>query len=99
MEATSVSFFELFKFLKNVLAYCDILKEIKPKRERIRCLENEMEKSINVLQALSIERNKLEIDLGELKQKLTDILNEKMELEKKLIETENRLVGRIFFTM
>lgn len=94
LETTSAPFSELLKFLQTSLGYCDILKEIKPKREHIRCLETELEKSINVLQALTIERNKLEIDLVELKQKHVEQTAERCHAEKNLLETEKRLVSQ-----
>lgn len=97
LDETSATFFELFKFLQTILAYCDILKEIKPKREHIRCLENELEKSINVLQVLSIEKNQLEIDLVELNEKHLVKIIERDHAEKNLLDTEKCLVSLSLF--
>lgn len=87
-----MTFNEMFEYLKTILVYCDIVKEIKVKREHIRCQEMEMEQFINVLQVFSIERNKLQVDLADLRQQQTTELTEKMRIESLLRETEERLV-------
>lgn len=92
LEATSPGFFELFKFLKTVLTYCDTIKEINPKRVRLKSLENEVEESINVLQMLNVEQNQLEIELDELRQQHVIATNEKHTLKAMLCQTETKLV-------
>lgn len=93
MEKVSTIFSELLHFVKTILVYCDILREIKAKREHIRCKENEMEKFINVLQALSIERNKMVADLVAIRQQHANGHMEKTQIENLLHETNMRLVG------
>lgn len=92
METTSPGFFELFKFLKAILTYCDTIKDINPKRVKLKTFENEVEESINVLQMLNVEQNQLEIELDELRQQHVLATNEKHTLEAMLIETETKLV-------
>lgn len=93
LAKVSVIFNELLEFLKTIIVYCDILKEIKTKREHIRGQANVMEQCINVLQSLNIERNKGEVDLLDLRQRHSDALTEKMRMENLLFETHKRLVG------
>lgn len=88
-----MDFFKLLQFLKSILTYCDGQKEIKPKRERIKMLENELEQSINVLQMLNVAKNQLEIDLDELRQQHVLLTNDKHNLEALLDETEAKLVN------
>lgn len=92
LETTSAGFFELFKFLKVVLTYGDALKDINPKRTKVRMLENEVEESINVLQMLNVKQNQLEIELDELRQQHVIATNEKHTLKAMLCETETKLV-------
>ena len=92
METTSPGFFELFKFLKAVVTYCDILKDIHSKRTKLKTLENEVEESINVLQMLNVEQNQLEIELDELRQQHVSATDEKHTLKAMLCETETKLV-------
>lgn len=93
LESVSPIFNELLEFVKTIVVYCDILREIKVKREHIRNQENEMEKCINVLQQMSIERNKVENDLIDLRQQLTNEQSEKIRIENLLLETNQRLVS------
>lgn len=92
LETTSPGFFELFKFLKAVMAYCETLKDINPKRVKLKKLENEVEESINVLQMLNVKQNQLEIELNELRQQHVIATNEKHTLKAMLYETEAKLV-------
>lgn len=92
LEATSPGFFELLKFLKAILTYGDTLKDINPKRVKLKSLENEVEESINVLQMLNVEQNQLEIELDELRQQHVLATNEKHTLKAMLCETETKLV-------
>lgn len=41
MENVSRLGFGLFKFVTAILNYCNVYKEIKPKREKVEYLENE----------------------------------------------------------
>lgn len=95
MEETSPEFFELFKFLKAIIVYCDSVREVKPRRERIKSLENELEQSINVLQMLNVEQNQLELDLDELRKQHVLSTNEKHSLEAMLHDTLTKLVREI----
>lgn len=92
----SGTFNELLEFLKAIFVYCDILREIKVKREHIRCQENELEKYINILQSLSIERNKMEDDLVNIRQQQTNNISETLQIKSSLVETTNRLVCHLF---
>lgn len=92
MEEASREFMELFKFLKAILTYCDSIREVKPRRERIKSLENELEQSINVLQMLNVEQNQLEIELDELRKQHVLSTNEKHSLEAMLLDTETQSV-------
>lgn len=47
MKSISKAGFGLLKFVKAVLGYCDVYREVKPKKERVKFLEEELGKSKN----------------------------------------------------
>lgn len=75
-----------------LLTYGDTLKDINPKRVKLKSLENDVEESINELQMLNVEQNQLESDLDELRQQHVIATNEKHTLKALLCETDIKLV-------
>lgn len=81
-------------FIKSVIGYCDVLRDTKPKRDKIRMLEQELEKSAEILQNLNTERIKTESNLENVKQNYADAINEKAQLTIQLKESESKLVSQ-----
>lgn len=86
----------LLIFVKAVLGYCDVYKEVRPKKERVAYLEKELESQISLLASLNAEIERLERQLIELNEKLVKALTEKAELQNLLEQAERRLVSYIF---
>lgn len=80
-------------FIKSIVGYCDVLRDVKPKRERIRMLEQELEQSAEILQKLNSERIEIEANLESLQQSYSDRTNEKEGLREQLKELDLRLVS------
>uniref|UniRef100_A0A336KTI1 CSON011058 protein n=1 Tax=Culicoides sonorensis TaxID=179676 RepID=A0A336KTI1_CULSO len=81
----------LLKFVKAVLGYCDVYKEVRPKKERVAFLEKELESQISLLEKLTIEISKLTKQLEDLNDKLNKSLARKAELQSLLEQAEQRL--------
>lgn len=72
--------------------YCEALKEVKPKKERLRYLENELETQLSTLKNLKDELVKVETDLNSLNQKYVNARDEQNRLKQNLQDCEKRLV-------
>lgn len=83
----------LLVFVKAVLGYCDVYKEVRPKKERVAYLEKELESQISLLAKLNAEIERLEKQLFDLNEKLVKALAEKAELQDLLEQAERRLVS------
>lgn len=83
----------LLVFVKAVLGYCDVYKEVRPKKERVAYLEKELESQISLLAKLNAEIERLEKQLFDLNEKLVKALAEKGELQDLLEQAERRLVS------
>lgn len=83
----------LLVFLKAVLGYCDVYKEVRPKKERVAYLEKELESQVSLLAKLNAEIERLEKQLFDLNEKLVKALAEKAELQDMLEQAERRLVS------
>lgn len=93
MKQISVAGNGLLIFLNAVLGYCDIFKDIKPKKERVQFLEIELNRQIELLAKLKKEIETLERQLADLNQQLTAALAEKAKLQAELEQAERRLVS------
>lgn len=94
MKSISKAGYGLLKFVRAVLGYCDVFKEVKPKKERVQFLEAELDSQVKTLQRLTSEIGNLESVLADLNQKYASAMKEKQELQDKLNEAERRLVCR-----
>lgn len=83
----------LLVYVKAVLGYCDVYKEVRPKKERVAYLEHELESQISLLAKLNAEIERLEKQLFDLNEKLVKALAEKAELQDLLEQAERRLVS------
>lgn len=89
----------LLKFVRAVLGYCDVYKEVRPKKEKVQFLEAELDTQVKTLQKLTSDIAHLEATLNDLNQKYAAAMKEKQELQEKLNEAERRLVDfRIGFS-
>lgn len=97
MKKISKAGYGLLKFVTAVLGYCDVFKEVKPKKERVQFLETELETQVSTLEKLTTEIGNLESVLAELNQKYAAAMKEKQELQDRLNEAERRLVKCFIF--
>lgn len=92
MKQISKAGYGLLKFVRAVLGYCDVFKDVKPKKERVQFLEIELDTQVKMLENLTSEINKLESVLNDLNAKYAAAMKEKQELQDQLNEAERRLV-------
>ena len=92
MKSISKAGYGLLKFVRAVLGYCDVFKEVKPKKERVEFLMAELDNQVRTLQQLTKEIAHIEIILDDLNTKYAAAMTEKQELQDRLDEAERRLV-------
>lgn len=93
MKLISKAGYGLLKFVTAVLTYCDVFKEVKPKKDRVEYLEMELDSQVKLLQKLNTEIKELEDLLADLNDKYMRAMKEKEELTAKLDMAEARLVS------
>ncbi|KAJ6635868.1 Dynein axonemal heavy chain 10 [Pseudolycoriella hygida] len=91
MKTISQAGYGLYQFLLAVLGYCDVYKEVKPKKERVEALEAELASQMEMLQKFETELDQLAKTLNELNEKYAASMKEKQELQEKLDEAQRRL--------
>uniref|UniRef100_A0A182TQL6 AAA+ ATPase domain-containing protein n=1 Tax=Anopheles melas TaxID=34690 RepID=A0A182TQL6_9DIPT len=93
MQSISKAGYGLLKFVRAVLGYCDVFKEIKPKKDRVAFLESELNGQIRLLVRLTNEIGKLENELAELNSKYANAIKEKQMLQEMMEQAERRLLA------
>ncbi|XP_050088792.1 dynein axonemal heavy chain 10 [Anopheles aquasalis] len=93
MQTISKAGYGLLKFVRAVLGYCDVFKEIKPKKDRVAFLESELNGQIRLLVKLTDEIGKLENELAELNHKYATAIKEKQMLQEMMEQAERRLLA------
>uniref|UniRef100_A0A182IR22 AAA+ ATPase domain-containing protein n=1 Tax=Anopheles atroparvus TaxID=41427 RepID=A0A182IR22_ANOAO len=93
MQSISKAGYGLLKFVRAVLGYCDVFKEIKPKKDRVAFLESELNGQIRLLVKLTNEIGKLENELAELNSKYANAIKEKQMLQEMMEQAERRLLA------
>lgn len=93
MQTISPASYGILVYVKAIIVYCEALKEVKPKKERLRYLENELDTHLATLKNLKDELEKFETDLNALNQKYADTQVEQNKLNQNLQECERRLVS------
>uniref|UniRef100_A0A182T3H2 Uncharacterized protein n=1 Tax=Anopheles maculatus TaxID=74869 RepID=A0A182T3H2_9DIPT len=93
MQSISKAGYGLLKFVRAVLGYCDVFKEIKPKKDRVAFLESELNGQIRLLVKLTNEIGKLEDELTELNTKYANAIKEKQMLQEMMEQAERRLLA------
>lgn len=93
MKSISKAGYGLLKFVRAVLGYCDVFKDVRPKKERVQFLEAELDLQVKTLQRLTTDIAKLEAMLKDLNQQYETAMRRKQELQDKLNEAERRLAA------
>ncbi|XP_058060896.1 dynein axonemal heavy chain 10 [Anopheles bellator] len=93
MQTISKAGYGLLKFVRAVLGYCDVFKEIKPKKDRVAFLESELNGQLRLLVKLTNEIGRLENELGELNGKYANAIKEKQLLQEMMEQAERRLLA------
>jgi len=83
----------LMKFVEAVIGYCEVFKEIKPKRDRVAALEREFMLAKKELDKINAELTKLEDELGRLNARYEEAMLEKQKLEEETEIMERRLLA------
>lgn len=92
MEKISVAGAGLLKFVRAVISFYEVYREVKPKKERVEFLVQEQEIQIKTLNRLNSEITKLEETLMDLNNKYAESMKQMKALTELLQQAERRLV-------
>ncbi|CAL8343019.1 unnamed protein product [Lota lota] len=93
MQAISRAGSGMLKFVEAVMGYCDVSKEIKPKREKVARLERNFFQSKRELERIQKELGALQKELGALGDKYDSAMSEKQLLQEEAEIMERRLIA------
>ncbi|KAI5616269.1 dynein heavy chain 10, axonemal [Silurus asotus] len=93
MQAISKAGSGMLKFVEAVMGYCDVAKEIKPKREKVARLEKNYFQSMRELERIQSELASIQKELGALGQKYNEAMAEKQQLQEEAEIMERRLIA------
>ncbi|KAG9351776.1 hypothetical protein JZ751_023027 [Albula glossodonta] len=93
MQAISKAGSGMFKFVEAVMGYCDVAKEIKPKREQVARLERNFFQSKRELERIQDELEAIQKELGALGEKYDAAISEKQLLQEEAELMERRLIA------
>lgn len=96
MQQISKAGYGLLKFIRAVIGFYDVYREVKPKKDRVDQLVREQDAQINLLLKLNNEIKSLEKKLTDLNKQYTEAIKEKQILTEMMQQAERRLV-RIFY--
>ncbi|XP_076804944.1 dynein axonemal heavy chain 10-like [Clavelina lepadiformis] len=91
MKSISTAGFGMMKFVEAVMGYCDVAREIKPKREKVARLERNYHQSKRELDRINKELNALTEELDALGQKYEQAIAEQRQLQEEAEIMERRL--------
>ena len=83
----------LMKFVEAVIGYCEVFKEIKPKKDRVAALEREFMLAKRELDKINAELTKIEEELARLNARYEAAMLEKQKLEEETEIMERRLLA------
>ncbi|XP_070572584.1 dynein axonemal heavy chain 10-like isoform X2 [Ptychodera flava] len=83
----------LLKFVDAVMGYCDVAREVKPKREKVARLERSYHQAKRELDKITKEVDKLERELGILGEKYEQATKERQQLQEETEIMERRLIA------
>ncbi|KAG7265791.1 LOW QUALITY PROTEIN: hypothetical protein CRUP_036669 [Coryphaenoides rupestris] len=93
MQAISKAGSGMLKFVEAVMGYCDVSKEIKPKREKVARLEKNFFQSKRELERIQKELGDIQTELMALAQKYEAANTEKQLLQEEAELMERRLIA------
>ncbi|KAG8456021.1 hypothetical protein GDO86_001999 [Hymenochirus boettgeri] len=93
MEAISKAGLGMLKFVEAVMGYCDVAKEIKPKREKVAKLERNYYMSKRELEKIQAELSTIQNELKALGEKYEAAISEKQKIQEEAEIMERRLTA------
>ncbi|XP_015274779.1 PREDICTED: dynein heavy chain 10, axonemal [Gekko japonicus] len=93
MEAVSRAGLGMLKFVEAVMSYCDVFKEVKPKREKVARLERNFFLSKRELEKIQAELLAIQNELKALGDKYEAAIREKQQLQEEAEIMERRLIA------
>nr|XP_057927446.1 dynein axonemal heavy chain 10-like isoform X3 [Doryrhamphus excisus] len=93
MQSISKAGSGMFKFVEAVVGYCEVAKEIKPKRDKVARLERNFFQSKRELELIQTELNDLQRELKALGDKYQTAIAEKQKLQEEAELMERRLIA------
>uniref|UniRef100_A0A8C8G323 AAA+ ATPase domain-containing protein n=1 Tax=Oncorhynchus tshawytscha TaxID=74940 RepID=A0A8C8G323_ONCTS len=93
MQAISKAGSGMLKFVEAVMGYCDVAREIKPKREKVARLEKNFFQSKRELERIQNELGTIQRELGALGDKYSAAMGEKQLLQEEAEVMERRLIA------
>ncbi|XP_071394424.1 dynein axonemal heavy chain 10, partial [Centroberyx affinis] len=93
MQAISKAGSGMLKFVEAVMGYCDVAREIKPKREKVARLEKNFFQSKRELERIQNELSTIQKELGALGDKYHAAMAEKQLLQEEAEVMERRLIA------
>ncbi|XP_064889438.1 dynein axonemal heavy chain 10 isoform X2 [Columba livia] len=91
MEQVSRAGLGMLKFVEAVMSYCDVVKEVKPKREKVARLERNYFLSKRELEKIKTELATLQAELKALGDKYQAAITEKQQLQEEAELMQRRL--------
>uniref|UniRef100_A0A3Q2PNV9 Dynein axonemal heavy chain 10 n=1 Tax=Fundulus heteroclitus TaxID=8078 RepID=A0A3Q2PNV9_FUNHE len=93
MQAISKAGSGMLKFVEAIMGYCEVAKEIKPKREKVARLEKDFFQSKKELERIQNELRDIQTELQGLKEKYESAILEKQMLQEEAEVMERRLIA------
>ncbi|XP_067910591.1 dynein axonemal heavy chain 10 isoform X3 [Heterodontus francisci] len=93
MQAISRAGAGMLKFVEAVMGYCDVAREIKPKREKVARLERNYYQSKRDLEKIQAELAAIQRELQALSDRYEAAMREKQQLQEEAEIMERRLVA------
>ncbi|XP_057687718.1 dynein axonemal heavy chain 10-like isoform X2 [Corythoichthys intestinalis] len=93
MQAISKAGSGMFKFVEAVVGYCDVAREIKPKRDKVARLERNFFQSKKELDLIQSELSNIQTELKALRDKYQTAIWEKQKLQEEAELMERRLIA------
>lgn len=93
MQAISKAGSGMLKFVEAIMGYCDVAREIKPKREKVARLERNFFQSKRELECIQSELSSIQKELQTLSEKYQAAICEKQQLQEEAEVMERRLIA------
>ncbi|KAM6297937.1 dynein axonemal heavy chain 10 [Aegotheles albertisi] len=91
MELVSRAGLGMLKFVEAVMSYCDVVKDVKPKREKVARLERNYYLSKRELEKINSELATIQAELKALGDKYQEAIREKQQLQEEAEIMQRRL--------